>query len=156
MAGGAPQTTTTSSSSASAYNLPHTASSSHSNWNGPKTGSGDYSERAWTTKNPSPAHALLNLRTMEVLPVSSLELQNLSLMDAMKDKSTQSANFMMHGGAGLVKNNVNTAVHMGTEVASGDYVGAAFDGAKLAKGSFKVAKGINSQSTQLGKMILLI
>jgi len=93
---------------------------------------------------------------MEVLPVSSLELQNLGLKDKIKDKSTQGANYLMHGGASQVKDDVKTAANLGKDVASGNYVGAACDAAKLAKGCYEVAKGINSQSTQLGKMILLI
>ena len=50
---------------------------------------------------------------MQVQPVSSLQLQNLGLLDAVKDKSTQTANFMVNGGTNLVKQNVATAVDLG-------------------------------------------
>tara|TARA_B110001450_G_scaffold146575_1_gene136981 strand:+ start:89 stop:544 length:456 start_codon:yes stop_codon:yes gene_type:complete len=150
MGGTAPSTTTTSASSTSHYNMPNTASyGPQTNWEGPKTQSSDYHERAWTTKD----HALLNLNTMEVQPVSSLELQNLNFFS---DKAAQTANYAMHGGASVLRNNAKNAVHMGTDVVQGDYVGAGMSGVKLAKGSFKATKGILSQSTHLGQKVVLL
>ena len=59
MGGGQPTSTTTTSNSASVYDLPNTASYAENNWIGPSTASSMYSERAWTTENPS-----LNLQNL--------------------------------------------------------------------------------------------
>ena len=90
---------------------------------------------------------LLNLNTMEVTP-----LQNLDLKHWAKDKGVQSANFMMHGGSGLVKENIKNGIHFGTDITTGNYAGAAKNAIKMTKNTFDIAKGINAQSKEFGKV----